>query len=87
MAKLSLPKPPNSIQDLMLKTYLEKLVSAIEQQLNRIQTPTNTTYNIEPKTSTTATTTSISGNTVDVASLRDFVTTVVFNLKRDGKVN
>ena len=86
MAKLSLPKPPN-LDDIQLKTYLEKLVNSIEQQLNRIQTPTNTTYTINPRVTATTATTSISGTTADFSSLRDFVTTVVFNLKRDGKVN
>lgn len=86
---IRLPKPSN--EDVgspeAIRSYLDAVVRAVEQNLNNLWSNNNTPFVINPQTTASRTQTSIAGNTVNTGKVRDFITTVVNVLKLNNRIN
>lgn len=71
----------------LLKDYLDAFARAVEQNFNHLFNNNNNTWVINPTSSTTTTSTSIAGDTVSLVKVRDNLTTLLYVLKNNGRIN
>jgi len=86
---LRLPRPED--RDLndpqRLRVYLDNLVRAIEQNFINLYSNNNNPWLITPSTTASRTSLSIAGNTVNLSKVRDNLTSLIYVLKTNGRLN
>lgn len=88
-APLRLPRP--SLYDCsdpkLLKDYLDTVVRALDQNIGLLFNNNNNTWVINPSTTASRTSLSIAGDTVNLNKVRDNLTTLLYVLKNNNRVN
>ena len=86
---IRLPKPSN--EDVSspeaIRAYLDAVVRSIEQNINNLYSNNNVPFVIDPQTTASRSTVSIAGNTVSTTKVRDLLTTLIYVMKLNNRVN
>ena len=86
---IRLPKPSN--EDVSspeaIRAYLDAVVRSIEQNVNNLYSNNNVPFVIDPQTTASRSTVSIAGNTASTTKVRDLLTTLIYVMKLNNRVN
>lgn len=86
---IRLPKPSN--EDVSspeaIRAYLDAVVRSIEQNINNLYSNNNVPFVIDPQTTASRSTVSIAGNTASTTKVRDLLTTLIYVMKLNNRVN
>ena len=86
---IRLPKPSN--EDVgspeAIRAYLDAVVRSIEQNINNLYSNNNVPFVIDPQTTASRSTVSIAGNTASTTKVRDLLTTLIYVMKLNNRVN
>ena len=86
---IRLPKPSN--EDVSspeaIRAYLDAVVRSIEQNVNNLYSNNNVPFVIDPQTTASRSTVSIAGNTASTTKVRDLLTTLIYVMKLNTRVN
>ena len=86
---IRLPKPSNEDVNSpeAIRAYLDAVVRSIEQNVNNLYSNNNVPFVIDPQTTASRSTVSIAGNTASTTKVRDLLTTLIYVMKLNIRVN